>query len=137
MRSAVGVFVVALVGSALAQPPPPDVEDFGPVTKQELFAGPNRLIAGTNVYLDHVVVRAKSGTMLRVGWDKHEIFVAPVDPSSLGFITVGAKVNVRGTLAKTPSAGQARLINAMSWSEARRLARQSVYVDAWAMSVEE
>src|SRR5437868_3929069 len=118
MRCTAAAFVVALTGSAFAQAPTPEVDDFGPVSKQELFATPKKLIEGTDVYLARMVVRAKSGTMLRVGWGTHEIFVAPIDPSALGFVTVGATVDVRGTLAKTPSARQARLIYAMSASEA-------------------
>ena len=141
MRLATAVFVAALANPALGQVPPRDagVDDanFGPATKQEVFASRKALLEGTNVYLENMVVRAKSGLMARLGSGRHEIFVAPNDPSTLDYIAVGATVDVRGTLVKTPSAGQARLIYAMSTRESRRIARDSVYVDAWALVARE
>lgn len=107
----------------------------GPVlTAQELFADPEAMTDGTSVRLDGAVVRAKSGLVLRVAIDKHEIFVAPIDPSSIEFLAVGARVDIQGTLHRAPSAPQARLIYAMGPAEARRLARTGFYVDAWAVS---
>src|SRR5262245_38685679 len=140
MRFATAIVVAALAGPARGQPPPKDAgvdTSFGPVTKKDLFASRKNLIEGTNVHLENMVVRAKSGLMARVSDGRHEIFVAPNDPSSLDFVAVGARVNVRGTLFRSPSAGQARLIYAMSAREARRLARDPVYVDAWAFAVQE
>lgn len=107
----------------------------GPVlTAQELFADPEAMTDGTSVRLDGAVIRAKSGLVLRVAIDKHEIFVAPIDPSSMEFLAVGARVDIQGTLHRAPSAPQARLIYAMGPAEARRLARTGFYVDAWAVS---
>jgi len=134
------VFVAALAGRALGQPPPREAgvdPNAGPATKQELFASRSAQVEGTNVYLESMVVRAKSGLMARIGSRGHEIFVAPNDPSSLEYVAVGATVDVRGTLVRTPSAGQARLIYAMSSRESRRLARDPVYVDAWSLIVQE
>lgn len=104
------------------------------VTGEELFAEPAQMTAGTNVRLAGAVIRAKSGNVLRVAVGKHQIFVAPDDPSALEFLTIGAHINVVGTLRRTPSTGQAQKIYAMGASEARRLARTRFYVDAWSMS---
>lgn len=104
------------------------------VTKQELFAEPREMSEGTNVRLEDVVIRAKSGIVLRVADRKREIFVVPEDPSSLDFLAVGARVHVQGTLRAAPSARQAQLIYAMGPREARKLARSRFYVDAWVVS---
>jgi hypothetical protein len=115
--------------------PEPAPPEGGPASLPDLMEHRRELMApGTNVYLEGMVVRAKSGQMLRVGRGKQELFVVPVDPSSVEFIAVGAKVDVRGMLVETPSAGQARLIYAMSPREAHRIARQRVYVDAWSVT---
>jgi hypothetical protein len=98
------------------------------VDKQQLFADLDSMTEGTPVWLKDVVVRQKSGNVLRIGERRHELFVAPQDPSTLDFLTVGAHVDVRGTLRRTPSAPQARLIYAMSSPAARRLARDRFYV---------
>jgi len=100
----------------------------------EVFDEPDEMTEGTNVRFESAVVRAKSGLLLRVAIGKHEIFVAPPDPSSLEWIAVGAKVDVQGTLQRTPTAQQARLVYAMGPVEARRLARTRFYVDAWSVS---
>ncbi|HVK86480.1 MAG TPA: hypothetical protein VM513_20315 [Kofleriaceae bacterium] len=129
--------VVMLVDGAAAQveePAPVDSETQAPVDGEALFADDAELLAeGTNVHLENVVVRAKSGLMMRVAVGRHQIYVAPVDPSMLEFLAVGATVDVRGTLRRAPSAPQARLAYAMSSHEARRLARQGVYLDAWSL----
>lgn len=110
-------------------------EERGPASKHELFArGRALMVEGTNVHLEDVVVRAKSGHLIRVASGRHEIFVAPPDPSQLSFLAIGAAVDVRGTLIKAPSAGQAQLIHGMGSREARRLSRQRVYVDAWSVT---
>jgi hypothetical protein len=104
-------------------------------TKEELFRERRELLVeGTNVYLEDMVVRAKSGVMTRVAYGKHEIFVAPIDPSELQFVAIGARVDVRGTLREAPTAPQARLAYAMSPREARRLARHRIYVRAWSLT---
>jgi hypothetical protein len=100
----------------------------------ELFDEPDEMTEGTNLRLEGAVVRAKAGILLRVSVGKHEIFVAPPDPSSLEFLAVGARVDVQGTLQRTPTAQQARLVYAMSRAEARRLAHTKFYVDAWSVS---
>jgi len=112
--------------------PNDDAEDaLSPATNEELFEEPGALREGTNVYLEDMVVRAKSGLVLRASDGKHQIYIAPDDPSSLDFIAIGAHIDVRGTLVVAPSARQAQLVFAMGASEARRLARKKVYVDAW------
>ena len=111
---------------------PPD--QLSPVTNDELFGDPDEMIEGTNVHLEDLVVRAKSGLLLRAADDRHEIFVAPIDPSWLDFLTVGAHIDIRGTLRASPSARQAKLVFAMSTREAKRLARTPVYVDAWSLT---
>jgi hypothetical protein len=100
----------------------------------ELFDEPEQMTEGTNVHLENAVVRAKAGILLRVRVGRHDIFVVPPDPSSMEFFAVGAKVDVRGTLERTPTAQQARLIYAMGPVEAHRLARTRFYVDAWAVT---
>lgn len=131
-----GALLALLVSEgARAQNPPeaPDPES-GPATKDELFADPEEMTAGTNVFLDDVKVRSKSGNLLRVGDGQHQLWVAPDDPSVLDFIAVGATVDVRGTLRETPSAKQAALIYAASSRAAARMARDRFYVDAWFVS---
>jgi len=104
------------------------------LTGEELFAYPEAMAEGVNVRLEGAVVRAKSGIVLRVAADDHEIFVAPIDPSSLEFLAVGSRINVQGTLHAVPTAKQAQLVYAMGPKEARRLARSRFYLDAWALS---
>jgi hypothetical protein len=128
-----------LAGSvAGAQPPPPPPEDESPdsavVSADELFEAPEVMTEGTNVRLDNVIVRAKTGNILRVRYGKHEIFVVPPDPAKLDWIAVGARIHVQGTLRRPPSAPQARLEYAMRRGDARRLARARFYVDAWSVS---
>jgi hypothetical protein len=98
------------------------------VDKQRVFADLDSMTEGTPVWLQDVVVRQKSGNALRIGDRAHELFVVPQDPSSLDFLTIGAHVDVRGTLRKTSNASQARLIYAMSSPAARRFARDRFYV---------
>jgi hypothetical protein len=98
------------------------------VDKQQLFADLDSMTEGTQVWLHDVRIVQKSGNVLKIGDRGHELFVVPVDPSSLDFLTVGAHVDVRGTLRRTPSAGQARLIYAMSSAAARRFARDRFFV---------
>jgi len=111
-----------------------DTSDSDVVTAEDLFATADAMTDGLNVRLEHAVVRAKSGLVLRVASQHHEIFVAPDDPSKLDFLAVGAHVDVQGTLHRAPAAPQARLVYAMSRGEARRLARTRFYVDAWALT---
>jgi hypothetical protein len=98
------------------------------VDKQQLFAHLDSMTEGTQVWLQDVVVRQKSGNVVRIGDHRHELFVVPQDPSTLDFLTIGAHVSVRGTLRKTQPAAQARLIYAMSSPAARRFARDRFYV---------
>lgn len=137
-RSSFIVIVLALLGSstARAQPsgrPQPD-GGFYPATNQELLDTPALIAPGTNVDLQAVVVRAKSGNMMRVSLGRRQLFVAPIDPSMLGFIRVGAIVDVRGTLRASPGAAQARVTYAIDRKSAAQLARDRVFVDAWSVS---
>lgn len=109
-------------------------EDTGPVGKDLVFGEPDEMTAGTNVYLDDVIVRGKSGNLLRVGQGRRSIFVAPIDPSVIGFLPIGSIIDVRGTLRETPSAEQAELTYGTSDRAAERLARDRLYVDAWDVS---
>ena len=131
--------VAAIAPFARSQPavcPPPEepAPDEPVLTAKQLFADPAAMTEGANVRLEGAVVRAKSGNILRVATQRHEIFVAPNDPSAIAFIAVGAHVDVIGTLRRVPSAKQARLVYAMSSSEAYRLARTRFYIDAWDVS---
>lgn len=127
--------IVGLDARARAQPAPEADEPDAPVvSKQELFADREAMTAGTNVRLDDMVIRAKSGNVLRVGHRRHEIFVVPENPSTLQFLAVGAHIDIQGTLRQAPSASQARLIYVMGAREARRLARSKLYVDAWVVT---
>lgn len=92
-------------------------------------------LAGTEVELDDVRVRAKSGNGLWVGYTRQrQIFVLPIDPSLVEFVTVGAALDIRGTLRETPSASQAVKTFAMGAQSARKLAGDRFYVDAWTVS---
>jgi hypothetical protein len=128
MRYAAWAFGIVLVAARMA------AADQPVVTPDELFGDPTLMNDGTNVRLQNVVVKAKSGILIRVGVDHHEIFVAPMDPSTIDFLAIGAHVDVQGTLRRTPSARQAELTYAMGSGEARRLARTQFFVDAWALS---
>lgn len=134
LREACWISVVVLVagGAALAQSENGSDQGSGSavLTAQELFRDQRAVPDGTNVQFENAVVRAKTGIVLRVTAAKHEIFVVPADPSVLDFLTVGAHVDIQGTLRRTPSAPQARLVYAMSAREARRLAHTRFYVDA-------
>lgn len=129
-----GVVIAGSVRMGAAQPPEPEEPDTVVVGADELFEAPEAMTEGTNVRLENVIVRAKSGNILRVRYGKHEIFVVPPDPAKLDWIAVGARIHVQGTLRKPPTAPQARLEYAMRRSEARRLARARFYVDAWSVS---
>ena len=120
------IAILLVTAAARAQPDTTDSEPF--VSKQQLFTDPDAMTDGTQVWLQDVVVQQISGNVLRIGDRHHQLFVVPVDPSTLDFLTVGARVDVRGTLRKTPSASQARLIYAMSRSASRRFARDRLYV---------
>lgn len=133
----VPVLLVALAsGYAIAQPADDDrdQDETGPVTKEELLEDPDALVPGTNVFLDDVKVRSTSGNLVRVSVGRRQLFVAPVDPSVIQFLAVGAIIDVHGTLRETPSAAQAKLIYAASGRAAARMARDRVYVDAWSVS---
>jgi hypothetical protein len=104
-------------------------ENTGPATNEEVFAKDASLEPGTNVALENVRVLGKSGNLLRVGHGRRSLFVAPMNPSLLDLIPVGAIINVRGMLREAPSATQTKVIFATSKTVARRLARQRVYVD--------
>lgn len=129
-----GAVLAANVRMAVSQPGSDEEPDTSVVTADELFDIPEAMTEGTNVRLENVVVRAKSGNVVRVRYGKHEIFVSPPDPAKLDWIAVGARINVQGTLRRTPSAPQARLQYAMRTGEARRLSRTRFYVDAWALT---
>ena len=126
--------LLAVPAAAQAPPPPPPGEDVGPASAVELLEEPELRRAGTNVDLDGVVVRRISGNLVRVKYGRREIFVAPVDPSLIDFLTVGAVIDVQGTLRDAPGARQARLIFAVDGRAARRLERDRIYVDAWFVS---
>jgi hypothetical protein len=132
-------FVLALLAAttalggvrhAAAQRPPQPVEPPNEVfvDKEQLFTHRDLMTEGTQVWLRDVVVLAKSGNVVKIGDHRHELFVVPVDPSSLDFLTIGAHVDVRGTLRRTPSAAQARFIYAMGPAAARGLASARVFV---------
>lgn len=106
----------------------------GPISKENLFDDPEAMTPGTNVHLENMVVRGKSGNIVRVGDGRHEIFVAPIDPVSIEFLAIGAKIDVRGTLLRSPSASQARLSYAMCRRAAERLSRDRVFVEAWTIT---
>ncbi len=116
---------------AISQTPPEPAPDEPVLTARELFSDPQAMTEGANVRLDSAVIRAKSGNVLRVATEHHEIFVAPNDPSSLNYLTSGARIEVLGTLRRSPSARQAQLVYAMPACDARRLARTRFYIDAW------
>lgn len=121
MLRAVSIAVILLAAPRLALPQ----SDFDP----------KLLTDGQNVRLDEAVVRAKAGNLLRVEIDHLQIFVAPIDPSSIELIAIGARVRVSGTLRRPPAEQQARLVYAMGPSEANRLAHTPFYVEAWSVSV--
>jgi hypothetical protein len=123
--------VVASVLAIMSAAAGPAGTDEGVVEKEQLFSQLGSMTEGTQVRLEDVVIRQKSGNVMRVG-DRHhhQMFVVPVDPSSLEFLTVGAHVDVLGTLRRTPSAGQARLVYAMSRGAAWQFARDRYFIDA-------
>jgi hypothetical protein len=126
------VFTVLLV-SAAAQAQPtsePESTDIDPfVSKQQLFSqAGSAFTEGTQVWLQDVVVQQISGNVLRIRDHHHQLFVAPVDPSTLDFLRAGAHVDVRGTLRRTQGVDQARLTYAMSHAAARRFAHDRFYV---------
>lgn len=136
LRAALVTVIIGASARAQDTPAPPDDPDVesGPVTQDTLFSDPDEMTAGTNVFLDDVTVREKSGNLLRVSDGRHQLFVAPNDPSVLDFIAIGATVDVRGTLRETPSAKQAMLVYAASRAAATKMARDRFYVDAWFVS---
>lgn len=111
------------------------VSNDGPATRQELIENPALIAPGTNVNLEGAIVRAASGNMLRVSVGRLELFVAPIDPSSIDFIRTGAVVDVRGTLRASPSAKQGMTTYAMNRRLAKQLESDGVYVDAWAVQL--
>lgn len=120
MLRAVSIAVILFAAPPLAQP-------------QSLF-DPKEMTDGQNIRMDQAVVRAKAGILLRVEVDHQQIFVAPIDPSSIEFIAIGARLSINGTLRRPPTAQQARLTYAMGPSEAQRLAQSPFYVVAWSVS---
>jgi hypothetical protein len=138
-RHLFGWIAVALIRGADAAPPPPppDCESLeeAELDPKQLYGASSASLADTVVSLDAVPVRSKSGNGVWVGYSPHrQIYVVPPDPSSIGFLTVGAKVDIHGTLRVTPSAGQATLSFAMDRGSAGRLARDHIYIDAWSMT---
>jgi hypothetical protein len=119
---------VAIAVAFVATTPIADAQALSP--NDDLAA----LEPGTSVELDHAVVRGKSGNLMRVAHHRREIFVAPVDPSWLEWIAVGAVVDIRGTVREAPSASQARLVYAVDRATAARLARSHILIDAWAVT---
>jgi hypothetical protein len=109
-------------------------EDENEARNDRVFLHTQSLVPGLGVYLTHVVVRGKSGNLMRVGDRRREIFVAPIDPSWMDFLPIGSIVDLRGTVRETPSAGQAHQTYAAGWPVARQLARNRFYIEAWAIS---
>jgi hypothetical protein len=116
-----GLAGVAAIARAGAQAPTPD---------DDLSA----LEPGMTVELDHAVIRGISGNLMRVAHRDRELFVVPVNPSWLEFLTIGAIVDIHGALRKPPSARQAQLDYAIDRRTAARLARERFYIDAWAVT---
>jgi hypothetical protein len=127
----VAAFLLAATTTARAQQTTDEeaAENTGPATNEEVWGKDASLEPGTNVALDDVRVLGKSGNLLRVGRAGRSLFVAPMNPSLIELIPVGAIINVRGMLREAPSATQTKVIFATSKTVARRLARQRVYVD--------
>src|SRR5262245_7373747 len=104
MRRVCWPIIVGLItgagGVTNAQAPVERPPDEPVLTAPELFATPDAMSDGAIVRLDGVVIRAKSGNVLRVSVARHEIFVVPADPSTLNFLTIGARVDVQGTLRR-------------------------------------
>lgn len=127
----VTALMLAATTAARAQQTPDEeaAENTGPATNEDVFGKDASLEPGTNVALDDVRVLGKSGNLLRIGHGRRSLFVAPMNPSLIDLIPVGAIINVRGMLREAPSATQTKVIFATSTKVARRLARQRVYVD--------
>jgi hypothetical protein len=100
-------------------PPEPPVDPQGPITRID-GDSPSQL-AGSNVHLDDIPIRGKSGNGMWVGHGERRIFIAPIDPSALEFLTVGTRVDIHGTAREAPNAAQARKVYAVDRSTARRL----------------
>ncbi|MGE0549747.1 MAG: hypothetical protein AB7O24_29160 [Kofleriaceae bacterium] len=87
------------------------------------------------IHLTDIMVRAKSGNGLWVGYTAaRQIFVVPIDPSFVEFVTVSAHVDIRGTVREAPSASQAARIFAMDATSSKRLGRDRFYIEAWTVS---
>jgi hypothetical protein len=120
-----------------AQPAPaePPLEEGFASADQVFAAKPPRSLADHEVHFEDVPVRRKSGRGLWIGYSaRRQVFVVPVDPSFVSFVAVGAKVDVRGTLRKSPAAAQAARDFALDRASARRLANAPLYIDAWSIS---
>jgi hypothetical protein len=115
-----GLAVVAAIARAGAQVP----------TDDDL----STLESGTTIELDHAVIRGISGNLMRVAHRGREVFVAPVNPSWLEFLAIGAVIDIHGAIRKPPSAKQAQLEYAIDRRTAARLARERFYIDAWAVT---
>ncbi len=90
---------------------------------------------GTNVHLEDVPVRRKAGNGLWIGYSRrHQLFAVPIDPSFVEFVTVGARIDLRGTLRETPSARQATMVFALDRTSSRLIADEPLYIDAWTMA---
>ncbi len=117
------------------EPAEPPLEE-GFASADQVFAeDPPRSLADHEVHLEDVPVRRKSGRGLWIGYSaRRQVFVVPVDPSFVSFVTVGAKVDVRGTLREPPGAAQAARDFALDRASSRRLANAPLYIDAWSIS---
>jgi hypothetical protein len=132
----VGRPVTLLVADADELDPPETADgELDPRTLRQIFADrdPESLV-GTEVYLEDVPIRRKSGNGLWVGYGRrHLLFVAPIDPSSVEALAVGARIDVRGTLRRAPAPQQAAKIFALDAASTRRFASERLYLDAWSL----
>jgi hypothetical protein len=112
-----------------------------PDTSDPVMAGPEQVFSsgeshpGLLVHLVDVPIRGKAGRGVWVGYEPGEqVFVVPMDPSSVEFLAVGARIDVRGELVAAPGAEHVRRHLALDASSARRLARAPHYVQAWSVT---
>jgi hypothetical protein len=129
------LLVIGSSGIASSEEEIEPVDPQAPITN--LDGDSPRRLAGSTVYLDDVPIRAKSGNGMWVGYtSQRRIFVAPIDPSSLNFVTVGTRVDIHGTAREAPNASLATKVFAVDGSTARRLGGDNLYIDAWSLTVD-
>jgi hypothetical protein len=119
-----------------ARPGATEEGEIDPRTRRQIFADQeSESLIGTEVYLEDVPIRGKSGNGLWVGYQRrHQLFVAPIDPSSVEALTVGARIDVRGTLRRAPAPRQAAKLFALDAASTRRFAGERLYLDAWSVN---